>query len=45
MIGNEQVMVEGEEDIVVSHLAQFSYVEVRGEIHENPFQAFEVVNM
>lgn len=37
--------MEGEEDIMVSHLASFRYVEVEGEIHETPFQAFEVVSM
>lgn len=37
--------MEGEEDIMVSHLESFRYVEVRGEIDETPFQAFEVVNM
>ncbi|KAI5443834.1 hypothetical protein KIW84_012472 [Lathyrus oleraceus] len=45
MIGSKLVVVEGEEDIMVSHLASFMYVEVGGEIHETPFQAFEVVNM
>lgn len=30
---------------MVIHLALFRYVEVRGEIHETPFQAFEMVNM
>lgn len=45
MIGRKLVVVEGEEYIVVSHLASFRYVEVGGEIHETPFQAFEVVNM
>lgn len=45
MIGSKLVVVEREEDIVVSHLASFRYVEVGGEIHETPFQAFEVVNM
>lgn len=45
MIGDKLVVVEGEKDIVVSHLASFRYLEVEGEIHETPFQAFEVVNM
>lgn len=30
---------------MVIHLASFCYVEVGGEIHETPFQAFEVVNV
>lgn len=37
-------MVEDEKDIMVSHLASFIYVEVGGEVHETPFQAFEEVN-
>lgn len=45
MIGSKLVVVEGEKDIVVSHLASFRYVEVGGEIHETYFQAFELVNM
>ena len=39
------VVVEGEEDIVVSHLASFRYVEGEGEIREVPFQSFEVINV
>ena len=34
----------GEEEYVVSHLTLFHYVEVEGEIHETPFQAFETVH-
>lgn len=45
MINNKLVVVEEEGFIMVSHLASFWYVEVGGEIHETPFQAFEVVNM
>lgn len=39
------VVVEGEEDIMVSHLAYFLNVEVGGEVHETLFQSFEVVSM
>ncbi|XP_050889358.1 uncharacterized protein LOC127094581 [Lathyrus oleraceus] len=39
------VVVEGEEDIVVSHLASFRYVEGEGEIREVPFQSFKVINV
>ena len=28
----------------MSHLKSFRFVEVKGEIHENPFQAFETVH-
>ena len=45
MIGSKRVVVEGEEDIVVSHLASFRYVDVGGEIHKTPFQVFKLVNM
>lgn len=45
MINNKLVVVEGEEDIMVSHLESFRYIEVGGEIHETHFQAFEVVSM
>lgn len=43
-INNKLVAVEGEEDIMVSHLAYFHYVEVGGEVQETHYQAFEVVN-
>ncbi|XP_050890912.1 uncharacterized protein LOC127096377 [Lathyrus oleraceus] len=39
------VVVKGEEDIMVSHLASFRYVEGEGEIREIPFQSFEVINI
>lgn len=45
LINNKLVVVEGEEDIIVSHLAYLRYVKVGGEIHETPFQAFEVVSV
>ncbi|XP_050883778.1 uncharacterized protein LOC127086990 [Lathyrus oleraceus] len=38
------VVVEGEEDIMVSHLASFRYVEGEREIREVTFQSFEVIN-
>ena len=39
------VTVCGEEEFMVSHLTSFRYVEVEGEIHETPFQAFETVQV
>ncbi|KAI5410284.1 hypothetical protein KIW84_055689 [Lathyrus oleraceus] len=42
-IGPEIVTVCGEEEILVSHLSSFKYVEVDGEIHETLCQAFETV--
>lgn len=45
LINNKLVVVEGKEDIMVSHLVYFLYVEVGGEIHETLFHAFEVVNV
>ncbi|XP_058752437.1 uncharacterized protein LOC131625607 [Vicia villosa] len=37
------VTVCGEEEHVVSHLASFKYIDVEGEVHETPCQAFEAV--
>jgi hypothetical protein len=39
------IVIGGEEDILVSHLTSFRYIEVDGEITETPFQSLEVVNM
>ncbi|KAI5410441.1 hypothetical protein KIW84_055810 [Lathyrus oleraceus] len=39
------VTVCGEEDIFVSHLSSFKYVEMDGEIWETPSQAFETVKV
>ena len=38
------ITICGEEEYIVSHLMSFCYVEVEGEIHETPFQAFETVH-
>lgn len=45
MVSKKLVVVEGEKDIMVSHLVSFWYVEGGGEVQENPFQSFEVVNI
>ncbi|XP_058726079.1 uncharacterized protein LOC131597396 [Vicia villosa] len=37
------VIICGEEEHVVSHLASFRYIDVEGEVHETPCQAFEAV--
>jgi hypothetical protein len=43
-VWNGQVVtVCGEEDILVSHLSSFKYVEMDGEIHETLCQAFETI--
>jgi hypothetical protein len=39
------ITVCGEEDILVSNLSKFKYVEVEGEIHETLCQAFEAVQV
>lgn len=39
------VTMYGEDEYLVSHLSTFRYVEVEGEVHETPFQAFEVVQV
>lgn len=45
-IKNDKVIIiGGEEDILVSHLASFRYIDVKGEITEMPFQSLEVVNV
>ena len=38
------IIVCGEEEYIMSDLTSFRYVEVEGEIHETPFQAFETVH-
>lgn len=45
LIINKPIIIEGEEDIMVSHLASFWYLEGEGEVHEIPFQSFEVINI
>jgi hypothetical protein len=42
---DKMIVIRGEEDILVSHLTSFRYIEVDGEITETPFQSLEVVNM
>ena len=44
-VQDKVVTVCGEEEFMVSHLTSFRYVEVEGEIHETPFQAFETVQV
>ncbi|XP_050876657.1 uncharacterized protein LOC127080379 [Lathyrus oleraceus] len=45
-ITNDKIIVIGrEEDILVSHLTSFRYIEVDGEITETSFQSLEVANM
>lgn len=39
------IIIGGEEDILVSHLTSFRYIDVEGEIIETPFQSFEAVNV
>ncbi|XP_050908890.1 uncharacterized protein LOC127122628 [Lathyrus oleraceus] len=45
IISDKLVTIDGEEYILVSQLSSFRYVEVDGEIHETPFQAFEIANV
>lgn len=44
-VGNKLVVMEGEEDIMVSYLTLFRYVEGEGEMKEIPLQSFEVTNV
>ncbi|XP_050896696.1 uncharacterized protein LOC127103487 [Lathyrus oleraceus] len=45
IISDKLVTIDGEEDILVSQLSSFRYVEVDGDIYETPFQAFEIANV
>lgn len=45
LVNNKLVVIKGAEDIMVSHLESFCYFEGEGEVHETPFQSFEVVNI
>ena len=45
MMDGQIVIVCGEEDIMISHLSTFKYVEVDGEIHETLCQGFEKVKI
>lgn len=40
--GDKMIMIVGEEDIMVTHLSSFRYIDVDGEIVETLFQALEV---
>lgn len=44
-ISSKIVTVYGEEEYMVSHLTSFKYIDLDGEVHETPFQAFEEVKM
>lgn len=39
------VIVCGEEEYMVSQLSSYQYVEIEGEVHETPCQAFEAVQV
>lgn len=43
--GGKIVTVCGEEEYMVSQLSSYKYVEVEGEVHETPCQAFEAVQV
>jgi hypothetical protein len=45
IISDKLVTIDGEEDVLFSQLSSFRYVEVDGEIHETPSQAFEIANV
>lgn len=44
-VGGKVITVCEEEEYMVSHFTSFLYVEVEGEFHETPFQAFESVQV
>lgn len=45
IVNGKLITIDGEEDILVSQLSLFGYIEVGGEIHETPLQAFEIANV
>lgn len=45
MASNKIVVIEGEEDIMVIHLASFWYIKGGVEVQKIPFPSFEVVNV
>lgn len=45
IVNGKLITIDGEEDILVNQLSSFRYIEVGGEIHKTPFQAFKIVNM
>lgn len=45
LVNNKLVVIEEEENIMVSDIASFRYVEGGGEVQEISFQSFEVVSV
>lgn len=45
LVDDKLVIVEGEKDIGVSHIASFRYIEGEWEMKEIPFQSFKVINV
>lgn len=45
IVNGKLITIDGEEDILVSQLSSFRYIEVGDEIHETPFQFFEITNV
>lgn len=43
IIDDKLIIIEGEEDVFVTHLSSFRYIEADGETLEIPFQALEIV--
>jgi hypothetical protein len=43
--GDKMIVVSGQEDMMVSHLASFRYIEADEEATEVPFQALEIANV
>lgn len=42
---DKMIVIGGEDDILVSHLTSFRYIDVNGETIETPFQSLEMVNV
>lgn len=45
IFNGKMITIDGEEDILVSQLSSFRYIELGGEIHRTPFQDFEIANV
>lgn len=45
IINGKMITIEGEEDVLVSQLSSFRYIEVGGKIYETSFQYFLITNV
>ncbi|MCI71502.1 gag-pol polyprotein, partial [Trifolium medium] len=43
--GDKMIMVSGQQDMMVSHISSFQYIETDEEVVEVPFQALEIASV